>query len=1018
VEAAYIVLSVGGDEAIRRVRRDVLERAGFRVYDAADGTEALHLAGAAQPALVLLDGDLPDLNGFSVCEWLKAHPETALIPVVQISASERADADPAKSRRGSSDACLREPVEAETLVSVVRALIRARESQREIVRAEQEYRNVVQTALEGIWVLDPCGTIQFANTRMADLLQYSPEELRGRAMWELTVEEDRERLEAEFHRRFTEDSKEPSDLRLRRQDGKVVWLSGAGRNVCDDGGAPVARTAVFIDITQRKLAQDALIENQERLQLAFDVAELGAWEVDLETRVVTAAPRTCAMFGFSASRPQLEDWIDRIHPEDRERVRRDLTAAIHGEAAFDSEHRVGGPDERTRWIQSKARRVADAVGRPKRLVGVSQEITDRKEADLARERQRELFQAIIENIPVMLCIYDGDMRAFQVNPEFERVLGWSTEDALRGDLMERVYPDAEDREELTEYMQALTPGWREFDATTKGGETIPCEWANLRLSDDRRVGIGIDLRPRKEAEQALRESEADLRARAAELQAIMDALPVATFVARDAECRDVIGSRMTYELLRLPEGSNASATVAREQSPPTFRFLRDGREIPARQLPVTRAAATGEPVRDYEFEIALEDGTERNMLGNAVPLLDEHGRPRGAVGAFVDITDRKRAEERLRASQKLESLGLLAGGIAHDFNNLLTAIMGNTSIAIKEAGPGPAARLKQILRSADRAAKLIRQLMTYSGKGPVLARDVDVAQAVSEMRNLMELSVPKSVRLNLDLEQRVPPVWLDPSQLEQILMNLVINAGEAIGEGNAGRIRVSTSKMEVEKGFSDELGSEIPPGRYARIAVSDTGAGIEADVLRKVFDPFFSTKFAGRGLGLAAVAGIVRSHRGAITVNSMQGKGTTFSVLLPLNGDEPGMEEEPQGPARGVVLVVEDDGSVREFIADVARSMGFRVLTACDGADAMAACEREAIDAVVLDVVMPGMGGNVLLPLIKERLPEARILLTSGYNEVDARRLCADFPYTAFVQKPYTADEIAAAIEELTAART
>jgi len=401
------------------------------------------------------------------------------------------------------------------------------------------------------------------------------------------------------------------------------------------------------------------------------------------------------------------------------------------------------------------------------------------------------------------------------------------------------------------------------------------------------------------------------------------------------------------------------------------------------------------------------------MLGHAVPLFDETSRPSGAVAAFLDITDRKQAEEQLRKSQKLESLGLLAGGIAHDFNNLLTAIMGNTSLVMEEVGPGPSKRLQGILRCGERAANLIRQLLAYTGKAELVVREVDVAQAIADMRGLMELSTPKSVRLHLDLEQRLPLLRVDPSQLEQVVMNLVINAGEAIGEGNPGEIHVSASNVTVEEAFTDALGSDIAPGRFVRIEVSDTGKGIDRSTMSRLFDPFFTTKFSGRGLGLSAVAGIVRSHRGAITVDAGRRKGTSFRVLLraACSASEPG--EEPAGRCGKVVLVVDDEEPVREFIAEVARRRGFDVLTACDGEQALSICESHRVDAAVLDVIMPIMGANALLPALKQRQPNARILLTSGYNEVDARQLCAAYPETAFLPKPYTSEQIGNAVVAL-----
>jgi PAS domain S-box-containing protein len=521
---------------------------------------------------------------------------------------------------------------------------------------------------------------------------------------------------------------------------------------------------------------------------------------------------------------------------------------------------------------------------------------------------------------------------------------------------------------------------------------------------------------RARAEEALRASEARERARAAELLAILDAAPIAMFIAQDPEGRKMVGNRMTYEALRLPPGTNVSKSAPTDDAPATFRAMRDGREIPPEDLPAQRAAATGRPVRNYEFDIVYEDGTCRNMLGEAVPLFDEHGQPRGAVGAFVDITERKQNEERLRQTQKLESVGVLAGGIAHDFNNLLTGIMGNASLVLDDIGPGPAELIREVISGAERAANLTRQLLAYSGQGQFVVRDLDVSEAVNEIRGLVEFSIPRSVKLSVTVQSRLPIVRMDPSQLQQILMNLVINAGEAIGEGNPGEINVATSMTDIDRPFVDAVGSEVAPGRYVCIEVRDTGPGIGENEKWKIFDPFFTTKFTGRGLGLAAVAGILRSRMGGITLRSAPGQGTIFRVFLPAAEKRALPGGEASGRERlGTILVVDDDASVRHFIGAVLRKQGYRVLLASDGREALAAFERETgtIDGIVLDVVMPVMGANELLPNLKKRQPNVRVLLTSGYSETEARRLCAAYPGAAFIQKPYTAQQIARAVAQI-----
>jgi PAS domain S-box-containing protein len=425
--------------------------------------------------------------------------------------------------------------------------------------------------------------------------------------------------------------------------------------------------------------------------------------------------------------------------------------------------------------------------------------------------------------------------------------------------------------------------------------------------------------------------------------------------------------------------------------------------------------ATGEPY-ETEHRIRNASGEYRWFLSRALPARDDQGHITHWYGTSTDIQEKKCAEEQLRQTQKLESVGLLAGGIAHDFNNLLTAILGNASLVLDEIGPGPAERIREVISSAERAASLTRQLLAYTGKGHFVVRDLDVSEAVQEISGLVEFSIPKSVELVLNVQKRLPAVRMDPSHLQQILMNLVINAGEAIGEGNSGKITISTRITDVAKPFVDAIGEEIAPGRYVCIEVTDTGIGISEENKSKIFDPFFTTKFTGRGLGLAALAGMLRSHKGGITVGRAEGRGSIFRVFLGVSEKQAGTSETPVGgDKRGIVLVVDDVAPVRDFLATVLRRQGYRVLTAADGREALAVFDRENghIDAMVLDVVMPLMGANDLLPKMRARQPDLKVLLTSGSTESESRHLRAGNPGVSFIQKPYTAQQVAGAVDEL-----
>jgi signal transduction histidine kinase len=452
--------------------------------------------------------------------------------------------------------------------------------------------------------------------------------------------------------------------------------------------------------------------------------------------------------------------------------------------------------------------------------------------------------------------------------------------------------------------------------------------------------------------------------------------------------------------------------------------FKNGKELPTSDLPLLKAAATGQSVRDYELELRFDDGKSRYIIGNAVPFLDLEGRSRGSVAIFVDITERKQNEERLRQAQKLESIGLLASGIAHDFNNLLTVIIGNAGIAVNK---DPLSKeIQHIIAASDRAAHLTRQLLAYAGKGQFFTRTFNLSDLVFRSMELLSASVSKRVELRFHLSPEELLVKADPSQVEQVFMNLVINAGEAIPSQTDGQIEIATSIQEVTPEIVDEdaLAFNAVPGWFACLEVIDNGCGMDEATLARIFDPFFSTKFSGRGLGLAAVQGIVRSCRGFMDVHSSPGAGSTFRVFLPLTHEKfaaeiPAIDRAGfslrQNHRHAAILVVDDEELVRSMTCTALLSEGYEVLEAKDGKDALRVLTGAVAlpSLVLLDLTMPVMGGDELVPILNQDYPRLRIIVTSGYAEAEVRRGFPPGTVAGFLQKPYTVAKLVEKVEEV-----
>jgi len=421
---------------------------------------------------------------------------------------------------------------------------------------------------------------------------------------------------------------------------------------------------------------------------------------------------------------------------------------------------------------------------------------------------------------------------------------------------------------------------------------------------------------------------------------------------------------------------------------------------------------------EYENYWRKKDGGRCLIAWSNTAILDEEGEVEFVVGTGLDITEQRRAEAERKAlearvlqAQKLESLGVLAGGIAHDFNNLLVGILGNADLALLELAPEAPARrsVHAIELTARRAAELVRQMLAYSGKGSFQVERIDLRAIVEEMTHLLEVSISKGVVIKYEFGAGVPTVDADATQIRQVVMNLITNASEAIGE-QSGVIRVRTGVMPCDEACLQEtwLDQDLPEGLYSYIEVSDTGCGIDPESLERVFEPFFTTKFTGRGLGLAAVLGIVRNHRGALKVVSKPGKGTTFTVLLPATGAVGASpDREPNGDegwrGRGTALFVDDEETVRTVGRSMLRRMGFEVVTARDGLEAIERfrADPERFAVVVLDLTMPQMSGDQCLSALRRLRPDAKILVSSGYSESDLERRFAAKRVDGYLQKPY-----------------
>lgn len=554
--------------------------------------------------------------------------------------------------------------------------------------------------------------------------------------------------------------------------------------------------------------------------------------------------------------------------------------------------------------------------------------------------------------------------------------------------------------------------------------TADLSTANSRLLEE--------VHQREQAEAEVRALNIRLQQRIAEMAALFDLLPVGIGIAEDAECRLIRSNTALAAMLGTSTQQNISLSAPSEEAPASFKVFQSGRELAPHELPMQVATSTNRAVIEFEETIVRSDGQQIELVANAVPLHTESGEVRGCVATFVDVTARKRAaedrlsfERQLQETQKLEGLGVLAGGIAHDFNNLLTGILGNASLARLTLEPNQshlATSLQNIEQSSMRAADLCKQLLAYAGKGRFVIAPLDLSALVQETAQMLEVSINKKTALQLHLAPSLPTFLGDATQIRQILMNLVINASEAIGD-RTGIVTIQTSRVHVTTDYLRRFAihEHLAEGEYVALEVADNGCGMSAETQTRIFDPFYTTKFTGRGLGLAAVLGIVRGHKSAIKVYSEPGRGTTFKLLFPATQQDDSLAKartvSTATPWHGTghVLIIDDEPFVRVVADQIFKLLGFTTALASDGLEAIeiVRASPHAFTLVLLDLTMPRMDGEETLRHLRAINPDIRIILTSGFNEQSTINRFVGRGIAGFLPKPFTVDMLSEQLRKI-----
>lgn len=798
---------------------------------------------------------------------------------------------------------------------------------------------------------------------------------------------------------------------IRKNNGEIRWVNGQGAVSFDCNGNIVALIGTIQDITERKEADKLLHESETRLSLLSDNIPNGlVYQVDTG---IDGQQRTFTYISASVEQLHGVTRDDVLHDamaiyrqvieEDRQILVELEAKAIADMEPFRAEVRIRLPSNEIRWrLFSSAPRKLDN----NQMVwdGIEIDITERKQAEQALAESQKFLSDLIEHSGTIIYVKDCDGNYQLVNKKYEEVTGVKRDDVLN-------------KKDSELFPAEISEQFRENDLLVMKNDTAIESEEIFEVDDGKRYFLSVKF-PVKDTsnnvkgicgmstEITRRKSEEDERKKnLIFIEELLKNAPVGIRVFNGALGNCVLINHTAAEI------SGGDVESMKRQN---FRELDSWHT--SGLLEVAEAVLVDGRTRSIESDMLTSFGKQISVVYivskfvvSDVPHLLIIGRDITAEKELIDKN--MKIEAQMLHAQKLESLGILAGGIAHDFNNILLAILGNAELALLRLVPESPAlnNLKQIELAAHRAADLAQQMLAYSGKGQFVVEGLDINVLITEMNHILEVSISKKVLIRLHLAKDLPLFEGDATQIRQIIMNLVINASEAIGEAE-GLITITTGTLECDHVYLSKiwLYNELEAGPYIYFEVADTGCGMGQETLNKIFDPFFTTKFTGRGLGMAAVLGIVRGHRGAITVSSELGVGTRFNVFLPAMHDvskkslqETTLVDHHKGA--GVVLLVDDEESILNLGKEMLNELGYTALIAENGVAALEIFKkhREEIACIILDLIMPKLDGEQTLTELQRIDPHVKVIMSSGYNEHDVSQKFIGRGLAGFIQKPY-----------------
>jgi PAS domain S-box-containing protein len=880
-----------------------------------------------------------------------------------------------------------------------------------LLESEAKFRHFAENHQAVIWI---------KSTRSQQLLYVNPayEKVWGRSCeslrshpesWmEAVHPEDRDRIQAGVE---TYTLGEPTEIEYRivRPDGSVRWIWDRCFPMSSEAGKIYCYAGMAEDITARKQAEESLRQSEERLSLALTAARMGLFDWNLVSNAAIWSANMGPLYGLPCGTPcpSLEEFLNLVHSEDRQLFTQAVQQSIEQKQEFAIEYRVVWPDGSIHWLSSKAVTYCDKLGKPIRMVGTTRDINDRKQAEIALRDSEERYRSVVTALQEGVVLNDRQGTIIACNASAEKILGLSQDQILGrvcGDgSWHTIYEDG-----------SPFPG-EEHPAMVTLHTGKPC--TNVVMGVHKPNGqiswIAINSQP------LVRENETSPYAVVTSFSDISDRKQAEQKIREQAALLDIATDAifvkdLKNQILFWNQGAERLYGWSAQES-----LGKSTHDLLSRKLQIS-------PKYAEAFKIVLQTGVWHGELEKVTKcdkdiivesrwtlMRDAAGQPKSILIVDTDITQKKQLEEQFFRAQRLESLGTLAGGIAHDLNNILTPIMVSSQILKTRIQENPE-RSQQLIEivenNAKRGAALVKQVLSFARGFKGERTIVQLKHLIADIILIGKQTFPKSIEFTTHLSSDLWAVSGDITQLHQVLMNLVVNARDAMPDG--GNITITAENVFIDEAYASmNLNAKV--GHYIQVKVLDTGVGMPPKILDKIFEPFFTTKAVGTGtgLGLATVLGITKSHGGFITVSSKVGQGSQFKLFLPAVQATPDLNTEeleiPQGNGEQI-LVVDDEPQICEIVKMILENHNYKILTACNGIEAIAlyAQQKHQISAVLMDMMMPEMDGATAIRTMQIMKSNVQIIASSGLSSTEGLTTASEMGVQQVLPKPFTAKEL------------